>query len=116
MRGSEHLNSPPPRLEGEDIVAEVVTEYAGREIGRKRRPLSGTLLREALASLILSGALFPGVGENLTRAVDAWRLLRALNRDVQTSETTALTPQAWLVSRLATLGVEGSRRMATPLC
>ena len=95
-----------PRLEGEDIVAEVVTEYAGREIGRKRRPLNGTLLREALASLILSGALFPDVGENLTRAVDAWLLHRALNPDVQTSETTMLTPRAWLVSRLTTLGME----------
>ena len=40
-----------PRLEGEDIVAEVVTTYAGREIGRERRQLKGELLREALASL-----------------------------------------------------------------
>ena len=48
-----------PRLEGEDIVAEVVTEYAGREIGRERRPLHGELLREALASLILSGSVCP---------------------------------------------------------
>ena len=91
-----------PRLEGEDIVAEVVTEYAGREIGRERRPLRGTLLRDALASLILSGSLFPGVGEQLTRAIDAWTLHCAL----QTSEITALTPHAWLVSRLAVLGVE----------
>ncbi len=97
-----------PRREGEDIVAEVVTEYAGREIGRKRRPLKGVLLREALASLILSGSLFPNVGEALTRAVDAWRLYCALNPDVQTSETTALTPHAWLVSQLTTLGVEAA--------
>ena len=85
-----------PRLEGEDIVAEVVTEYAGREIGRQRRPLKGTFLREALASLILSGSLFSGVGENLTRAIDAWRLHCALNPDAQTPETEALTPQTWL--------------------
>ena len=97
-----------PRLEGEDIVAEVVTTYAGREIGRERRPLKGTLLREALASLILAGSLFPNVGETLTRAVDAWLLHCALNPDVQTSETTALTPHVWLVSRLTTLGVEAS--------
>ena len=95
-----------PRLEGEDIVAEVVTEYAGREIGRGRKPLSGALLREALASLILSGSVFPDVGENLRQAIDAWLLHRALNPEVQTSETMALTPQAWLVSRLTTLGVE----------
>ena len=58
-----------PRLEGEDIVAEVITTYAGREIGRERRSLKVTLLREALASLILAGSLFPNVGETLTRAV-----------------------------------------------
>ena len=95
-----------PRLEGEDIVAEVVTEYAGREIGRGRQPLRGALLREALASLILSGSVFPGVGKNLTRAIEAWLLHCALNPNAQTSETTALTPHAWLVSRLTTLGVE----------
>lgn len=95
-----------PRLEGEDIVAEVVTEYAGREIGRSRQPLSGTLLREALASLILSGSLFREGGEQLTRAIDAWRLHCALNPDMQTSETADLTPHRWLVSRLDVLGVE----------
>ena len=97
-----------PRLEGEDIVAEVITEYAGREIGRERQPLSGALLREALASLIRSGSVFSGVGENLTRAIDAWLLHCALNPDVQTSETMLLTPHAWLVSRLTELGVEAA--------
>ena len=95
-----------PRLEGEDIVAEVVTEYAGREIGRSRQPLHDTLLREALASLILSGTVFPEIGEQLTRAIDAWKLHRALNPDIDTSETADLTPHAWLVSQLNVLGVE----------
>ena len=95
-----------PRLEGEDIVAEVVTEYAGREIGRERRPLHGALLREALASLILSESLLPGVGEQLTRAIDAWQLHSALNPDASVSETTDVTPHKWLISRLALLGVE----------
>ena len=95
-----------PRLEGEDIIAEVVTEYAGREIGRSRQPLSSTLLREALASLILSGSLFPEVGEQLTRAIDAWILHCALNPDTETSETVDLTPHTWLVSRFDVLGVE----------
>ena len=97
-----------PRLEGEDIVAEVVTEYAGREIGRERRPLHGALLRDALASLILSGSLFPGVGEQLTRAIDAWQLHCALNPDAPASETADVTPHTWLVSRLALLGVEAA--------
>lgn len=96
-----------PRLEGEDIVAEVVTEYAGREIGRSRQPLSGTLLREALTSLILSGSIFPEIGEQLTRAINAWILHCALNPDMETSETAdVLTPHTWLVSRLDVLGVE----------
>ena len=97
-----------PRLEGDDIVAEVVTEYAGREIGRERRPLSGRLLREALASLILSGSVFPDVGENLTRSIDAWLLHCALKPDIQTSATKTMTPHTWLVSRLTTLGVEAA--------
>ncbi len=95
-----------PRLEGEDIVAEVVTEYAGREIGRSRQPLSGTLLREALASLTLSGSVFPEVGEQLTRAINAWILHSALNSDMETLEIADLTPHTWLVSRLDVLGVE----------
>lgn len=95
-----------PRLEGEAVVAEVVTEYAGREIGRERRPLHGALLREALASLILSGALFRDVGQQLTRAIEAWQLHCAFNPDVSASRTTDLTPHAWLVSRLTELGVE----------
>ena len=94
-----------PRLEGADIVAEVVTEYAGREIGRSRRPLSGNLLREALASLILSGSLFSEVGAQLPRAIDAWTLHCALNPDMEASETADLTPHRWLVSRLEVLGV-----------
>ena len=102
--GTSQLTTP--RLEGEDIVAEVVTEYAGREIGRERRPLHGALLRDALASLILSGSLFPRVGEQLTRAIDAWQLHCALNLDMPASETADVTPHAWLVSQLATLGVE----------
>ena len=102
--GTSQLTAP--RLEGEDIVAEVVTEYAGREIGRQRRPLHGALLRDALASLILSGSLFRGAGEQLTRAIDAWKLHCAFNRDMPASEAANVTPHAWLVSRLATLGVE----------
>ena len=102
--GTSQLTTP--RLEGEDIVAEVVTEYAGREIGRERRPLHGALLRDALASLILSGSLFRGTGKQLARAIDAWKLHCAFNPDVPASETADMTPHAWLVSRLATLGVE----------
>ena len=107
VNGGIGISQPAaPRLEGEDIVAEVVTEYAGREIGRSRQPLTGTLLREALASLILSGSVLSEVGEQLTRTIDAWKLHCALNPDMKTSETADLTPHRWLVSRLNVLGVE----------
>ncbi len=92
-----------PKQVGTEIIAEVVTTYAGREIGREQRTLRGELLREALASLILSGKLFSGVGEQLTRAIDAWHLHCALN-----SVSAEITPQAWLVSRLTELGVEAA--------
>ena len=59
-----------------------------------------------MASLILSGSLLTEVGEQLTRAIDAWRLHCALTPDMQTSETADLTPHRWLVSRLDILGVE----------
>lgn len=95
-----------PKLEREEIVAEVITTYAGREIGRERQSPRGALLREALASLILSGKLFPGVGTQLTRAIDAWRLYHALNTSGDASTTAKLTPHTWLVLQLATLGVE----------
>ena len=95
-----------PKIVDDDIVAEVVTTYAGREIGRGHQSLRGPLLREALASLILSGKLFPGVAAQLTQAIDAWRLYRALNTDRNASTPAELTPHAWLVSQLATLGVE----------
>ena len=80
--------------------------------------LHGELLREALASLILSGSLFPGVGEQLTRAIDAWTLHCALTPDVQTSRNSGLqtppilTPHTWLVSRLTVLGVEAAEESA----
>ena len=91
-----------PKLVGTTIVAEVVTTYAGREIGREQQPLRGELLRAALATLILSGKRFRGIGEQLTRAMNAWHLHRALNAAV----TEEITPHAWLVSRLTELGVE----------
>ena len=101
--GTSHLAAP--RLEGDAVVAEVITEYAGREIGRERRPLHGALLRAAVASLVLSGDMFPGTGAALVRAMDAWHLHTALTADTSAE---VLTPHAWLVSRLTALGVEAA--------
>ncbi len=94
-----------PKIENAEVVAEVVTTYAGRQLGCVQKPLQAKLLREAVASLILSGKLFPGVAEQLTRATEAWKLHRALSGDRPTG---TVTPHRWLVSRLAVLGVEVS--------
>ncbi len=92
-----------PKIDGTDIVGDVVTRYAGREIGRVQQSLRGTLLRDAAASLILSRKIFASVAEPLSRAIDAQKLHLALSGDTLTE---LLTPHAWLVSQLAVLGVE----------
>lgn len=95
-----------PKLEGKDIVAEVVTSYAGREIGRTRQPLHGSMLREAMTTLILSGKLFPGLGKKLAETVRVWELYLILQENRNTSTDEKLTPSSWLISRLEELGVE----------
>ena len=92
----------PAVFEGR-VVGEVAIEYAGREIGRETRELSGALLREALADLILSGRLLAEVAPALRDAIDAWNLHRAL----EGSGAPPIEPRAWLLERLERLGVEG---------
>jgi len=91
----------PALCEGR-VVAEVVIEYAGREIGRETRELSGALLREALADLILSGRLLPEVAPALRDAIGAWNLHRALEGD----GAPPTEPRVWLLESLERLGVE----------
>ncbi len=97
-----------PRAEGAAVeegrvVALVAIEYAGREIGREERSLSGELLRQTLAQMILAGRVLPGAGEALGEAVAAWNLHCALNG----REGDVVNAGAWLAQRLAQLGVDG---------
>ena len=100
--GRSHLETPT--LVKDEVIAEVRFVYAGREIGRERQPLTGALLREAIADLILSGRLFPNLGERLIERINAYNLHLAMKGDAATME-----PRAWLISRLDDLGVEAAQ-------
>ena len=100
--GIAHLDAPA--LAEDEILGQVRFVYAGREIGRERQPLTGALLREAIATLLLSGRLFPNLGERLTERINAYNLHLAMKGDTATVE-----PHAWLFSRLTDLGVEAAQ-------
>jgi len=89
-----------PVLEGDRVVAEVATEYAGRELGRTRCELSGALLCQGVAELILRGKLFPSVRAGLAERLQQRALDAALEGSSQDGE-----PRAWLERRLEDLGV-----------
>ena len=100
--GSSHLESPT--LVENEIIGQVRFIYAGREIGRERQLLTGTLLRETIATFLLSGRLFTGVGEYLIERINAYNLHLAMKGDAARVE-----PHGWLVSRLTDLGVEAAQ-------
>lgn len=100
--GSSHLEAPT--LVENEIIGQVRFVYAGREIGRERQLLTGALLREAVATFLFSGRLFPEVGEYLLERIDAYNLHLAMKGDAARVE-----PHAWLVSHLTDLGVEAAQ-------
>jgi hypothetical protein len=91
-----------PVLEEGRWVAEVAVRFAGREIGRERRPLDGPLLRQALAERIEAGKLFPGLAAEVGERIGALNLREALAG----TGREPLETRVWLEERLATLGVE----------
>ena len=100
--GTSHLEAPA--LVENEIIGQVRFVYASREIGRERKPLTGALLREAIATFLLSGRLFPGVGECLIERINAYNLHLAIKENAAKVE-----PHAWLVSHLNDLGVEAAQ-------
>ena len=100
--GSSHLEAPA--LVENEIIGQVRFVYAGREIGQERQLLTGILLREAIATFLLSGRLFPKVGEYLIERVNAYNLHLAMKGDAA-----RLEPHGWLVSHLTDLGVEAAQ-------
>ncbi len=99
--GTPHLEAPT--LVENEIIGQVRFVYAGREIGRERQPLTGPLLREAIATFILSGRLFPNIGEHLIERINAYNLHIAMQGSTATVE-----PRTWLFSLLTDLGVEAA--------
>ena len=99
--GTSHVEAPT--LVENEIIGQVRFVYAGREIGRERQLLTGALLRETIATFILSGRLFPEVSECLIERIDAYNLHLALQGD-----TTTVEAHTWLVSHLSGLGVEAA--------
>ena len=100
--GTSHLEAPT--LVKDEIIGQVRFVYAGREIGKERQLLTGTLLREAVATFLLSGRLFPEVGGCLIERVNAYNLHLAMKGDA-----VGVEPHAWLVSHLTDLGVEAAQ-------
>ena len=100
--GCSHLEAPT--LVENEIIGHVRFVYAGREIGRERQLLTGALLREAIAVFLLSGRLFPEVGECLIERINAYNLHLAMKGDAAIVE-----PHAWLVSHLTDLDVEAAQ-------
>ena len=99
--GTPHLDAPT--LIKNEIIGQVRLVYAGREIGQERQPLTGALLREAIATFILSGRLFPKVGEYLIERINAYNLQMTMQ-----GNTATVGPRAWLLSLLTDLGVEAA--------
>ena len=100
--GTSHLEAPT--LVGDEIIGQVRFVYAGRELGRERQPLTGALLREAIATFLVSGRLFPEIGGCLIERINAYNLHLAMKGDAAGVE-----PHAWLVSHLTDLGVEAAQ-------
>ena len=100
--GISHLEAPT--LVENEIIGQVRFVYAGREIGREHQPLTGALLREAIATFLFSGRLFPEVGKCLIERINAYNLHLAMKGDAAGVE-----PHAWLVSHLTDLGVEATQ-------
>ena len=100
--GASHLEAPT--LVEDEIIGQVRFVYAGREIGRERQLLTGALLREAIATFLLSGRLFPEIGECLIERINAYNLHLAME-----GEAAGVEPHAWLVSHLTDLEVEAAQ-------
>jgi ATP-dependent helicase HrpB len=98
---AESTLAAPAWVDGE-LVARREWHYAGRVIHTENETPDGADARAALADLVLTDELLAPAGERLRDDLDAWALYVRL--DLGSGEV----PQAraWLVERLARLGVE----------
>jgi ATP-dependent helicase HrpB len=98
---------------GWSVEAPVVQTLAGVRLAGERRALTGAALRAAVAELIRANRLFKGAAERLRDQLHLWGMLRDwLPEDGEPHWTPGALPeppadeQAWLVSRLESLGLE----------
>ncbi|MFP4696605.1 MAG: ATP-dependent RNA helicase, partial [Thiohalospira sp.] len=89
--------------DGERITVTRRQTLAGRTLASAAVEPEGAPLREAAAGLILAGRLFPGTGEAVSEAIEAWNLYLHLGWG---EGEPAPEPAIWLAGRLAELGVE----------
>jgi ATP-dependent helicase HrpB len=100
--GLGEVSARDPEFDGERVTARLIREYAGRTI--ESRPLEpvGQDLRRAVADLILSGKLWPELGQRLRADAGAWNLYVRLGY----AEGGEVDLGAWLQERLEQVGLE----------
>lgn len=97
-----------PRMVDGQVMVVRQHIYGGRVIEESETEPSGSAAREALATLILDGALLAPLGRDLTEEVEAWSLYQAL----QDPAAEPVAARDWLTGRLAELGLETSADIA----
>lgn len=102
-QGLGTLDHAEPEWDGERVTVTARRVYAGRTLAAEPTEPVGEALRAAVADLVLAGNLFEGLGERIREEAEAWTVYVLLSfgegepvEDVR----------AWLVARLAELGVE----------
>ena len=104
--GRERLG--PVDREGEVITATVERVLAGRTIGTRRVLPKGTMLREAISTLVASNRLFPRLHDEIRDRLE--RL--SLQAQLEGGSPAPATAEDWLSTHLDELGVEDSGDLA----
>jgi hypothetical protein len=101
------------------LLARIERVFARKVIAHRDEEPVGALAREAVARLVLDGALFRGAAKRARRRLDEMAFVRLLPRQLrdewgvaaaETEGPTAL--EAWLTGRLEELGFEGAEDIA----
>ncbi|MEM9194802.1 MAG: hypothetical protein AAGF12_36830, partial [Myxococcota bacterium] len=97
-----------PRLERGVVTATLERVYAKRVLDTREEVPQGLAAREAIAALVLSGRLYPGLAEENRRRLQALRLASRLDLGVDEPPDDT----EFLTRRLDTLGVESGTEVS----
>lgn len=97
-----------PAITDGRLVCQRSWRYAGRVLRREEIEPEGIAAREAAATLILQDRLLAPAGSRLRDDIEAW----ALYQELHGYNEPVPEPRAWLVQRLAALGVEHGNDLA----